>query len=106
LGLAITKQLVEMLGGEISFESVPNQGSTFRIRMPITCVGAATAGTNNGASGDAPKRKSKILLVDDNQMVRLRALLEMSGQKWPWPSMVNRHWKPCAIFRPTCLFGS
>jgi PAS domain S-box-containing protein len=83
LGLAITKQLVEMLEGEISFESVPNQGSTFRIRMPITCVGAATAGTNNGASGDAPKRKSKILLVDDNQMVckAIGRLLEISGHE-------------------------
>ena len=69
LGLAITKQLVSMLGGEISFESVPTRGSTFRIRMPVASVRATTVGTSNGANAAAARRKSKILLVDDNQMV-------------------------------------
>ncbi len=36
LGLPITKQLTEMMGGQISVESVPGQGSTFRIRVPRT----------------------------------------------------------------------
>ena len=34
LGLPITKQLTEMMGGQISVESVPGEGSTFRIRVP------------------------------------------------------------------------
>jgi PAS domain S-box-containing protein len=83
LGLAITKQLVSMLGGEISFESVPTRGSTFRIRMPIASVRATTVGTNNGANAAAARRKSKILLVDDNQMVckAIGRLLEISGHE-------------------------
>jgi PAS domain S-box-containing protein len=83
LGLAITKQLVSMLGGEISFESVPNGGSTFRIRMPIACPRITTAGTGNGVNCAAAKRKSKILLVDDNQMVckAIGRLLEISGHE-------------------------
>ena len=83
LGLAITKQLVSMLGGEISFESVPTRGSTFRIRMPMASVRATTVATNNGANGAAAKRKSKILLVDDNQMVckAMGRLLEISGHQ-------------------------
>lgn len=35
LGLAITKHFCEMLGGTIGVVSVPGQGSTFTIRLPI-----------------------------------------------------------------------
>ena len=33
LGLAITQRLVAELGGELSFESVPNRGTTFRLTL-------------------------------------------------------------------------
>jgi len=36
LGLAITRELVQMLHGEIHVESVINQGSTFRVEIPVT----------------------------------------------------------------------
>jgi signal transduction histidine kinase len=34
LGLAITRKLCEMMGGEVTAESVPGQGSVFTIRLP------------------------------------------------------------------------
>jgi signal transduction histidine kinase len=35
LGLAISRRIVQMHGGTMSVESVPGQGSTFRIRIPL-----------------------------------------------------------------------
>ena len=36
LGLAISRRLIEAHGGEIDVRSVPEQGSTFTIRLPLT----------------------------------------------------------------------
>jgi signal transduction histidine kinase len=38
LGLAISKSLVELHGGSIGAESVPGEGSTFRITLPTEAV--------------------------------------------------------------------
>lgn len=35
LGLSIVKGFVELMGGAILVESVPNQGSTFKLILPL-----------------------------------------------------------------------
>jgi two-component system CheB/CheR fusion protein len=84
LGLAITKQLVSALGGEISFESVPNQGSIFRVKIPIGCQQDETASeTSSSTKTIGTNRKAKVLLVDDNEMVckAVGRLLGVSGHE-------------------------
>jgi two-component system phosphate regulon sensor histidine kinase PhoR len=44
LGLSIVKHLAQSFGGNVSVESFPNRGSTFRVELPIS-VGAAIAGS-------------------------------------------------------------
>jgi signal transduction histidine kinase len=43
LGLYITRQIVESLGGQVSAQSVPGQGSTFTVRLPRARAAASPA---------------------------------------------------------------
>jgi PAS domain S-box-containing protein len=86
LGLAITKRLLDMMGGEISFESTPNHGSAFRIRIPCASAAAMVAvqASEKSAPGKlapGPAINCRILVADDRDEIRylLRLFLERAG---------------------------
>jgi signal transduction histidine kinase/CheY-like chemotaxis protein len=93
LGLALSRRLVEMHGGEIAVESVPGSGSTFTVCLPISQRGEAEAAGSAAATGapappadgkspdGAPAAPARILLVEDDPTVRLliRLVLEHHG---------------------------
>ena len=77
LGLAITRSLAELMGGGVSLDSTPGEGSTFRVMIP-----AVRAGTEDSSEGPDPESglthepaatplAGKVLVVDDTAANRL-----------------------------------
>jgi PAS domain S-box-containing protein len=68
LGLAICKGLVEMMGGEIGLQSLPDHGSTFWFTVPAAAASGVATSTPSATGDDAPDFGAgalSILLVDD-----------------------------------------
>jgi signal transduction histidine kinase len=78
LGLAISKALVELMGGRIGFDSAPGHGSAFWLELQAPQVEAYDAGEPRPAAAPGAAR---VLLVDDHPMNREigAALLNLVG---------------------------
>ncbi|WP_211444705.1 response regulator [Collimonas humicola] len=77
LGLVITKQLVEMMGGTIELKSSPGQGSIFSFTLHFERLAEAAA--THASAMRASLAGVKILIVDDNATDR-SILLEHAGE--------------------------
>ena len=79
LGLSITKRLLEMMGGNLTVESIYGKGSTFSFVIPQKVAGTEPLGdykksADDADTTDAPERKAfvapkaQILAVDDTRV--------------------------------------
>lgn len=67
LGLSIVKEIIEKLGGEISVESMLDQGTRFKFTMPIELpLSQAQIKVTQSAPPTGARFLGKVLLVDDN----------------------------------------
>ena len=70
LGLSISQSIVTALGGDLRCDTVPDQGTTFTVRLPI----AAPQNAPNEAAPNRPQGSGgRVLIIDDNEFV-LKAL--------------------------------
>ncbi|NHO53264.1 response regulator [Acetobacter estunensis] len=81
LGLTITKLLTEILGGELTFTSTPDQGSRFRVRLMLPDRQVELPPRLPAFPCGYEGSHRTILVVDDNRQHRqiMREILERCG---------------------------
>ncbi len=80
LGLALSKQLAELMGGTLAVESQPGRGSVFVFDVPLL-EAKVEAPTGVEVGPGAPTSRKTVLVVDDNPINLLvaRGLVERAG---------------------------
>jgi len=64
LGLTISKKLTELLGGQISLQSIENKGSTFSVEIPLEISKKPLK--SNQKIEISPKLELSLLIIDDD----------------------------------------
>lgn len=85
IGLAICRQLIELLGGSLSHESTPGQGSRFSLRLPLSLPSQSRAPSPAPVRPQGPALRAPadctLLVVEDNPInqLMLRGMLLKLG---------------------------
>jgi PAS domain S-box-containing protein len=79
LGLAISQRIIADMGGRLTVRSIPGEGATFCVALPVADVAAEVAATEVAAA-PATGPRGRILLVDD-EVLLLRLLTRVLSKE-------------------------
>jgi len=81
LGLALSRQLTILLGGELTVASEPGKGSTFTLRIPLGSAVTRELALDALESHSPQMEQRKVLVIDDDPAMRegLSRILSQAG---------------------------
>ncbi|WP_396433892.1 ATP-binding protein [Limnohabitans sp.] len=82
LGLAISRRLAQLLGGEIGFESEPGKGSRFWLQLPLKAESAPLKKGAAAAKLQTAQMPWRFLIADDHPVNRL-LVQQVLKNAWP-----------------------
>ena len=115
LGLLLSRRFCQMMGGDITVDSVPGQGSTFTIRLPVDGVAPKAPASpleeeTSIAATTSAQGLSTVLVIDDDPMARelmqrfldqqgLHMVVAASGEEG---LRLAKELRPAVLSRSTC----
>jgi CheY-like chemotaxis protein len=82
LGLSLSRQLAQLMGGDVSADSAPGMGSRFWLDLPFDPTANADEAALHAVHDTGP-RPMRVLVIEDDQLnaAMLRAVLEQLGHR-------------------------